>query len=362
VRAGLERADWDLVIVDEAHKCSAVSRWDPAEEREKVDKTRRYGLVEHLSGRTERLLLMTATPHSGDPSRFFNFLRLLDPDQFAEDDLAAQQIGRDDSPYFLRRQKEDLKDEHGADLFVPREVKLQSFALSQPELELYHAVTDYIQEFLNAQGGRRGNAVALARTVLQRRLASSLGAIRSSLEKRAGRIREKIAIVEAAPPAERAAKLAEVGVLDLPELDPEQGFEDATEEEQEDAAAGLVVADTLDGMRVEVEALVRLAAHAERMIASGEERKLGALRKCLERSELRELEDGRGRLLIFTSTATRSTTSSATSEAGATAPAPSTAATRPERASRSSRSSTSLARSASPPRPLARGSTSSSAT
>ncbi len=300
VRAGLERADWDLVIVDEAHKCSAVSRWDPAEEREKVDKTRRYGLVEHLSGRTERLLLMTATPHSGDPSRFFNFLRLLDPDQFAEDDLAAQQIGRDDSPYFLRRQKEDLKDEHGADLFVPREVKLQPFALSQPELELYHAVTDYIQEFLNAQGGRRGNAVALARTVLQRRLASSLGAIRSSLEKRAGRIREKIAIVEAAPPAERAAKLAEVGVLDLPELDPEQGFEDATEEEQEDAAAGLVVADTLDGMRVEVEALVRLAAHAERTIASGEERKLGALRKCLERSELRELEDGRGRLLIFT--------------------------------------------------------------
>jgi superfamily II DNA or RNA helicase len=299
VRAGLERADWDLVIVDEAHKCSAVSRWDPTEEREKIDKTRRYGLVEHLSGRTERLLLMTATPHSGDPSRFFNFLRLLDPDQFSENELAAQQIGRDDSPYFLRRQKEDLKDEHGADLFVPREVSLQPFSLSQPELELYHAVTDYIQEFLGAQGGKRGNAVALARTVLQRRLASSLGAIRSSLEKRAGRIREKIAAVEAVPPAERAAKLAEVGVLDL-DLDSEQGFEDATEEEQEAAASGLVVAETLDGMRVEVQALEQLTVHAERTIDSGEERKLGALRDCLERSELRELEDGRGRLLIFT--------------------------------------------------------------
>jgi len=299
VRAGLERADWDLVIVDEAHKCSAVSRWDPTEEREKIDKTRRYGLVEHLSGRTERLLLMTATPHSGDPSRFFNFLRLLDPDQFSENELAAQQIGRDDSPYFLRRQKEDLKDEHGADLFVPREVSLQPFSLSLPELELYHAVTDYIQEFLGAQGGRRGNAVALARTVLQRRLASSLGAIRSSLEKRAGRIREKIAAVEAVPPPERAAKLAEVGVLDL-DLDSEQGFEDATEEEQEAAASGLVVAETLDGMRVEVQALEQLTAHAERTIDSGEERKLGALRDCLERSELRELEDGRGRLLIFT--------------------------------------------------------------
>lgn len=76
-------ADWDLVVIDEAHKCSAVSRWDPAEERDKLDRTRRYALAEELSRRSERLLLMTATPHSGDPSRFLNFLKLLDPDQFA---------------------------------------------------------------------------------------------------------------------------------------------------------------------------------------------------------------------------------------------------------------------------------------
>ena len=65
---------------------------------------------------------MTATPHSGDRARFQNFLKLLDPDQFAVADLAREQIGRDDSPYFLRRQKEDLKDEQARELFVPREV------------------------------------------------------------------------------------------------------------------------------------------------------------------------------------------------------------------------------------------------
>ncbi len=106
-------ADWDLVVVDEAHKCSAVSRWDPIEDREKLERTKKYVLAEELSRRSERLLLMTATPHSGDPTRFQNFLKLLDPDQFGLAELAREQIGRDDSPYFLRRQKEDLKDEHG---------------------------------------------------------------------------------------------------------------------------------------------------------------------------------------------------------------------------------------------------------
>ena len=98
VTPDLMLADWDLVVIDEAHKCSAVSRWDPIEEREKIDRTKRYALAEQLSRRTERLLLMTATPHSGDASRFHNFLQLLDPDQFALTELAKEQIGRDDSP------------------------------------------------------------------------------------------------------------------------------------------------------------------------------------------------------------------------------------------------------------------------
>ena len=71
----LLRTEWDLVVIDEAHKCSATTRWDPEEERERLDRTRRYVLAEELATRTERLLLMTATPHSGDPSRFQCFLQ-----------------------------------------------------------------------------------------------------------------------------------------------------------------------------------------------------------------------------------------------------------------------------------------------
>jgi superfamily II DNA or RNA helicase len=295
----LLRADWDLAVIDEAHKCSATSRWDPQEQRDRLDRTQRYRLAEQISGACERLLLMTATPHSGDPTRFQNFLKLLDPDQFAIEELSREQIAREDSPYFLRRQKEGLKDERGADLFVPREVLTQPFDLTRPELRLYEEVTAYIRRYLGQQPGRKGGAVALARIVLQRRLASSLGAIRSSLDKRAKRIAVRIEEIEATPQGERQKKLAELRLV--PELEDEElGPEDATEESQDIAAEGIVVAETLDQMRAEIVELERLARLADQTIDAGEEAKLSALKDCLERAELAELRDGRGKLLIFT--------------------------------------------------------------
>jgi len=296
----LLRAEWDLVVIDEAHKCSAASYPKGREGGDELDRTKRYTLAEELSRRCERLLLMTATPHSGDRSRFHNFLRLLDPDQFAVDELAAEQIRKDDSPYFLRREKDDLVDEHGGKLFVDREVLTQPFELGTEELALYTAVTEYIQHFLGQAGGGRGNAVALARTVLQRRLASSLGAIRSSLRKRADRISARLLELEALPPAERVKRLRELNLAE-PLHDPEQDEDDATESEEDLAAESVVVAESLEQMRMEVAALEQLVVHADRTIAGKEEAKLVALRACLQKSELSELtEDGRGKLLIFT--------------------------------------------------------------
>ena len=67
------RAEWDLVVIDEVHKCAAYTYGDD------MRKTRRYALAEELAKRTERLLLLTATPHSGDPDRLFQFFALLNP-------------------------------------------------------------------------------------------------------------------------------------------------------------------------------------------------------------------------------------------------------------------------------------------
>ena len=111
------------------------------------------------------------------------------------------------------------------------EVSSSAWTWRRAEKELYDAVTAYVNTYLGASAtGGRGSAVALARTVLQRRLASSLGAIRSSLAKRAGRLADRADELERMTPAERRRRLAELGsmpkVSDDTDGDPEIGFND----------------------------------------------------------------------------------------------------------------------------------------
>jgi superfamily II DNA or RNA helicase len=82
---GILQVDWDLVIIDEAHKCSARKLDAPSG---------RYKLVRELSGITERILLLTATPHQGNKEQFHNFLRLLDPEQFISEELNPEMLSR----------------------------------------------------------------------------------------------------------------------------------------------------------------------------------------------------------------------------------------------------------------------------
>lgn len=68
----ISSAHFDLIIVDEAHKMSAYRYGD------KLEKTDRYHLGESLSRNAEHFLLLTATPHKGDPDNFRLFLDLLE--------------------------------------------------------------------------------------------------------------------------------------------------------------------------------------------------------------------------------------------------------------------------------------------
>ncbi len=76
LKAKLADTEWDLVVVDEAHRMAAHYFFG------KLEKTRRFELGELLGGITRHLLLMTATPHSGIEQDFQLFLTLLDKDRF----------------------------------------------------------------------------------------------------------------------------------------------------------------------------------------------------------------------------------------------------------------------------------------
>jgi len=129
-RDSLLRSRWDLVIVDEAHKMSAYSA-----DRE----TLAYKLGKALSGMTDHFLLMTATPHKGDPENFSLFLRLLDPDVYADVSSLEQAMANREAPFYLRRVKEALVTFPNPDtgevksLFTKRIVRTAKFEINNPK-------------------------------------------------------------------------------------------------------------------------------------------------------------------------------------------------------------------------------------
>ena len=305
VRDRVWQQRWDLVIIDEAHKCSAVTK-SSVNRGDEVERTRRYQLAERLSEHCDNLLLLTATPHHGDDDRFAHFIRLLDRDLFPEPHRfgeAAGRVRRDvlklgaDCPWSLRRLKEDLKDLHGRRLFPDRHVQTISFSLRRDEYDIYKTVTAYINEYLPQVGGRRKNSVALARTVFQRRLASSTRAIFESLRRRHQKLADLLRELEGMSPAQRSRRLAQLRGQ-LPDAEQDEG--DLDEAARDELIDGATEAAELDQLRAEVAELGDLTARVGRVRDDGRDSKLVALRECLRRAEFEDLRDGRGKLLIFT--------------------------------------------------------------
>lgn len=297
---------WDMVVIDEAHKCSARTTSAGAGREPKRDATKRYELAERLTPDAGHVLLLTATPHHGDEDRFAHFIRLLDPDVFPEPHRLADeatairknifQLG-DDCPWALRRLKEDLRDLHGRRLFPDRHARTVAFRLNGDEYALYKAVTAYINAFMPHQAGQRRTSVALARTVFQRRLASSTRAIHESLRRRLDKQTALLEELEGLPLAQRAKRLAAIqGRL----YDAERDEDDLDDAERDALVDEYTAALEFEQLRGEIAALHDLVEQARRVREQAADSKLAALRGCLAGAEFDELKDGRGKLLIFT--------------------------------------------------------------
>jgi superfamily II DNA or RNA helicase len=277
---------WDLVVVDEAHKMAAYRRGG------KLERTRRYRLGEFLTEHTEHLLMLTATPHKGDPENFRLLLGLLDPDLFANTQILARAVQRGENPIFLRRLKEDMQDFDGRRLFPPRRVRTLGVELTEPEQRLYEEVTQYVADNFNRALAENNRNVTFALIILQRRLASSIRAIRRSLENRRDRLAALRDMVRADPELLEEARRAD-GLPD--ELD-----EDVPEMERweaEERALRLTLARNLDELEAEIVILADLAAQALAVEETGPERKLDELREVVEDIDLFRTGE---KLLVFT--------------------------------------------------------------
>jgi len=306
VRERVWQQKWDIVIIDEAHKCSARTTSGGQGREPKVEPTRRYELAAKLTSFADHVVLLTATPHHGDEDRFAHFLRLLDPDLFPEPHRYGRQavavrksvfqLGKE-CPWALRRLKEDLRDIRGQRLFPDRHAKTVTFRLNSEEYALYKAVTAYINQFLPQQSGQRRSSAALARTVFQRRLASSTSAIHESLRRRLQKQQDLLEELEGLAPAQRARRLAAIqGRLPDAEQD-EDDLDDATRDQ---VVNEYTAALELEQLRAEAAALKELVEQARRVRELANDSKLAALRDCLKRAQFTDLKDGRGKLLLFT--------------------------------------------------------------
>lgn len=288
----LRQTRWDLVIVDEAHRMSAA-----AEDR----KSQRYRLGEILRDASDHSLLLTATPHNGDPLNFTLFLQLLDRDAFADVKSIQEAMQRRRAPFYLRRVKEAMVyfPERQADgawrtrpIFTRRIPHVAEFAMEGEEFGLYRAVTDYVK----AQSRRaaenaenpRARAVGFLMTLFQRRLASSAHAVRQSLSKRGKRLTEALA---------KGLRVLDEE-CDLPDADDLEEMEEAERERWEEKLMLASLAQDASQVRAEIAELERLAAEAERIEAAGAEAKLARLRQLLRDEGF--FADPSRRLLIFT--------------------------------------------------------------
>jgi superfamily II DNA or RNA helicase len=280
VMASLSETRWDLVVVDEAHKMAAYRYGD------KTNKTDRYQLGERLSRISQFLLFLTATPHRGDPENFRLFLDLLEPGMFANTQLLSESVQNRDNPLFLRRLKEDLRDFNQRPLFPPRHVSTKPYRLNDEEKRLYNAVTEYVEQSYKKAWAAEKRNVAFALLILQRRMASSVRAIRRSLERRKSRLEQLLSLGQ---------WLSEGGRLD------EEALEDAPETErlcrEEELVERLTAAETREELQREIQTLgdlIRLAREAE---GHEIETKLGELRRVMSDEKLQQTRE---KLLIFT--------------------------------------------------------------
>jgi SNF2 family DNA or RNA helicase len=302
IQAKLEQTDWDLIVVDEAHKMSAHFFGY------EVKKTRRYQLGELLGRVTRHLLLMTATPHSGKPEDFQLFMALIDPDRFeGKPRKGARTL---DAQGLMRRMvKEELLTFEGKPLFPERRAYTVTYTLSPAEALLYSEVTEYVREEMNradrlkAEGeGRRGNVVGFALTVLQRRLASSPEAIYQSLRRRRERLETRLN-------EERLGKRGRDEVVDLtsgleapdPEdLDelPDGELEELEEKVVDQASAARTIAE----LEAEIATLRTLEELADRSRRSGTDAKWTRLAELLQDSDAEMFDESgkRRKLIVFT--------------------------------------------------------------
>ena len=178
-RDSFARACPPFVIVDEAHSCVGAH----------LGRQQRFELLRRIAEDSNRhLLLLTATPHSGDEHAFGRLLSLLNPrfsSSSLEDDSSRRRLAR----HFVQRRRIDIRNKDwGEDRsFPPRHDTTEKPYRFNPSHQAFHdAVLDYCLGVVEGAGSdNRNRRMAFWSTLaLMRCVGSSPAAALSALRTR----------------------------------------------------------------------------------------------------------------------------------------------------------------------------------
>ena len=179
-REKIMKTNWDLVIVDEAHRVGMTS---PS------NKTERYKLIEEIAKDTNRnIVLLSATPHRGNVNDYLNRLRIVDPFLIHDNALDNQEFYRRTiNSIVLRRTKKDVNEIYEKrDIFKNASLLARVVIATNEENLFYNTLFNFLREKLIRYHELRGEepkALPLLLTLIAKRASSSPQAALNTLDK-----------------------------------------------------------------------------------------------------------------------------------------------------------------------------------
>jgi superfamily II DNA or RNA helicase len=147
-REAFQRFCPEFVIVDEAHTCTQGGQ----------GRQLRYQLLKGLAEDENRhLVLLTATPHSGDEDAFFNLLGLLRAEFTQLKDLPTGQradLRESLSRHFVQRRRPDIAEWQDSSMFPERKTAEITYRLTGEWGQFFNDVLAYARELVERSEGQ----------------------------------------------------------------------------------------------------------------------------------------------------------------------------------------------------------------
>ncbi len=149
-RDEFERSCPEFVIVDEAHTCSQAGG---------NSRHQRYALLKAISEDHDRhIVLLTATPHSGNDEAFYNLLALLKPEFAQLQNLPQGESDRSGirerlANHFVQRRRVDIREWQDSSLFPDRLTRETTYKLTGAWGQLFQDILEYARTMVERGEG-----------------------------------------------------------------------------------------------------------------------------------------------------------------------------------------------------------------